>query len=377
MAGFFTKTAAALALMAAALAGPAQARDNFEQDWTELAKGVWAGVRPVSYNGPVIGNTVIVIGKKGVLLFDPAGYPLQGERVAAKVAELTDLPVTHMAMSHWHGDHSTGLYKILETYPGAEVITHEFTAKAFKAAIMGGATPYDADAVKASLDRVHETLRTGVRSNGETLDPSMRPYLENLLDNIDLIARQSAEIRPAEVTQTFEDSLIIDLGGRKVELRHLGHGNTKGDIIMVLPKEKIVATGDMVVRPTPYGFFSYPRSWAASLEKLKQIGAKTYIPGHGDIMTDASYIDLLIEAMTFVADSVDALAAEGKSLEEVRAAMDWTDLEQKFTGGSPVLNLFFTTWFKTPIVEAAYNVATGKENESLAPPAPAEDEPAQ
>ena len=166
------------------------------------------------------------------------------------------------------------------------------------------------------------------------------------------------------------DRLEIDLGGRTVELRHLAPGNTKGDMILWLPEEKILATGDIVVRPTPYGFFSYPRSWAAVLRELKTFNAKYIIPGHGEVMTDTAYLDLLAETMDLVATQVDAQAKAGKSLDETRAAIDWSSVEQRFTAGDSMLAFLFNIWFKTPIVEAQYNLSTGKDNESLeAPPA--------
>jgi glyoxylase-like metal-dependent hydrolase (beta-lactamase superfamily II) len=360
---------AALVLFAAALpiAATAFAADPFEFEWTELDKGVWAGVRPVSYNSPPTGTTVIVIGEKGVLLFDPAGTPLVGERVAAKVAELTDLPVTHMAVSHWHGDHSMGAYKILEKYPDAEIVMHDFTARAIKSPL-NDSTPPDEASEQATKERIETALQTGKRSNGEPVKPEMVPYYKNALEHLHLVSREVRGLRPLVPTKTFFDAMSIDLGGRMVELRHMGPGNTNGDIIMYLPKEKILATGDVVVRPTPYGFYSHPRSWTKVLGQLKTLPAKAIVPGHGDIMRDTAYFDLLIEALEFVADEVDALVLQGKSLDEVRAALDWSAVETKFTGGDPLLAVFFDGWFKTPIVEAEYKIAKGEDSENLNPP---------
>ncbi len=358
--------AAALALFSAS---GVRAADPFDLEWRELDKGVWAGVRPVSYNAPPTGTTVIVIGKKGVLLFDPAGFALQGERVAAKVAELTDLPVTHMAVSHWHGDHSMGAYRILEKYPDAEIIMHDFTARAIKSPL-NAFTPPDDETNKATRERFEEALRTGKRSNGDPVTPAMRAYYEYVLQYFDLVNAEVRGLRAIEPTKTFTGAMTIDLGGRKAELRHMGPGNTNGDIILYLPKEKILATGDAIVRPTPYGFFSHPRSWTLVLKQLKSLPAKAIVPGHGEIMTDMDYLDLLVDTLTFVADEVDRLAAEGKTLEETRAALDWTAIDARMTGGDPLLKVFFEGWFKTPIVDAQYAIATGKDSEDLSPPAP-------
>lgn len=359
-----------LVVAATALAASgAQASDPFAVEWRELAKGVWVGVRPVSYRQPVMTNTTIVIGEKGVLVFDAAGFALQGEQVLRKVAELTDKPITHVAISHWHGDHSLGDYAVLAKYPKAELIAHEFTA-AYNAGPNGEKVePRDLKAEAEYLKVIETALATGKRADGTVVSPVVRAFYVDLLANFEEVNKQLERRQPIAPTRTMTDRLVIDLGGRTAELRHIAPGNTKGDMFLWLPKERLLATGDIVVRPTPYGFFSYPRSWAGVLRQLKALGATTIVPGHGDVMSDTSYLDLLAETLDLVADQVDAQAKAGKTLDETRAAMDWSAVEKRFGGDDEMASRIFNIWFKTPIVEAQYNLSTGKDNESLdAPP---------
>ncbi len=362
--GFF---AAALLVAPAARAG-----DAFDMEWRELARNVWVGIRPVSYRSPVMTNTTVVIGEKGVLVFDAAGFSLQGERLVKKVAELTDKPIRHIAISHWHGDHSMGVHKVLERFPDAEVISHEFTARYIASPNMDSVPPRDTKAENEYRARVAKALATGVRSDGTPVTPSMRAFYTDLLADFDFVGEEVARRQVTRPTRTMTDRLVIDLGGRTAELRHIAPGNTKGDMFLWLPEEKILATGDIVVRPTPYGFFSYPRSWAAVLRELKAFDAGYIVPGHGEIMTDTAYLDLLAETMDLVANQVDAQTKAGKSLDETRTAMDWSPVEERFTGGDSMRSLLFNIWFKTPIVEAQYNLSTGKDNESLEAPAAAQ-----
>ena len=318
--------AGAIALAASLSAPASHAADPFEMEWRELARGVWVGVRPVSYRSPVMTNTTVVIGDKGVLVFDAAGFAIQGERLVEKVAELTDQPITHIAISHWHGDHSMGDYEVLEKFPAAEVISHEFTAR-YNASPNGEKVePRD---VKAR-SRV-----PGARSRRRS-PPASAPTARRSRRRCASLLRRAARAlrlrqrrapRREQVTaptRTMTDRLVIDLGGRDVELRHIAPGNTKGDMFLWLPEERILATGDIVVRPTPYGFYSYPRSWATVLRELKTFDAKFIVPGHGDVMTDTAYLDLLAETMDLVASQVDAAVKAGKSLDETRPPMDWS-----------------------------------------------------
>jgi glyoxylase-like metal-dependent hydrolase (beta-lactamase superfamily II) len=372
MAGMNPKSMAMVAALAACLAAPAaRAADPFEMEWRELASGVWVGERPVSYRSPVMTNTTVVIGDKGVLVFDAAGLAIQGERLVKKIAELTDRPITHIAISHWHGDHSMGNYKVLEKFPAAEVIAHEFTAR-YNASPNGEKPePRDPKQEAEYRARVEKALATGVRSDGTPVTPQMRAFYLELLEHYEFLNAEAARRGVTPPTRTMTDRVVIDLGGRTAELRHIAPGNTKGDMFLWLPGEKILATGDIVVRPTPYGFYSYPRSWAAVLRELKGYGAKYIVPGHGGVMTDTTYLDLLAETMDLVADQVDAAVKAGRTLDETRAAMDWTPVEHRFVGDDGMLPFLFNIWFKTPIVEAQYNLSSGKDNESLeAPEAP-------
>ena len=70
---------------------------------------------------------------------------------------------------------------------------------------------------------------------------------------------------------TVDDSMTVDLGGREVQIRHLGRGNTSGDVVVFLPRERIVAAGDLLVYPFPYLIGGYPEAWAQTLTRLEQL----------------------------------------------------------------------------------------------------------
>lgn len=343
----------------------ASAADPFELEWTQVADGVWAGVRPSGPRIPVMGTSVIVIGDSGVLLFDAGGAPLQSERVLAKVRELTDQPVTHIAISHWHGDHHLGIHRILEAYPDAAVISHAFTAAAMAGAPMDYIIPQIEDGFGAAKEALGAYVESREFPDGRPIPDELVEYYRTAYEDADLIDEQIRGFVVSTPTVTFENDFVIDLGGREVQLKHLGWGNTKGDVILWLPEERVAASADIVVMPTPYGFGSYPEKWVDTLNKLKALKYETLIPGHGPLQTDAAYVDLLIETMMLVDEQVTPLAQQGLSLEEVREQVDFSSVEERFTNGSALLESRFDAWFKTPIVEAAYNVATGVENEKL------------
>ena len=74
-------------------------------EFEEISPGVWVGVREPSTRYPVMGNTTFVISNVGVVVFDGGGIPAMTEQIIAKIRSETQLPVTHVVISHWHGDH--------------------------------------------------------------------------------------------------------------------------------------------------------------------------------------------------------------------------------------------------------------------------------
>jgi glyoxylase-like metal-dependent hydrolase (beta-lactamase superfamily II) len=359
----------ALLLIASNL--PATASGLFDLEWRELAPGIHVGQRPDPMRYPVVCNTVVVIGDEGILVFDAGGFPSQGEQVLAKVKALSAKPVTHIVISHWHGDHNRGIGPILDAFPNAKVVGHTFTRAAMEGAPMQRIFKEEkAGGVRDTGAEVKKSLDDGKFFDGTPLDPAEKPFFERFVADAVLHQDEVMRMRVAPPTVTFDDELDIDLGSRRVQLRHFGPGNTKGDAVMILGPERIVAAGDTVVAPIPYAFGSYPANWVKVLQQLKATRFETLVPGHGPLQTDARYLDLLAEALTPVKVQVANGIAQGKTLAEIAKTVDLADIEPRFTNGDPILKRFFGFYFKGPAIQAAYNDAKGIENEKLTEDAP-------
>lgn len=340
--------------------------DPFEFTFQEVSRGVWVGIREDSPRFPVMGSTTFVVGDEGVIVFDGGGTALMSERLLAKIREVTNRPVSHIVISHWHGDHNLGIHRLLDAFPDAEVVGHTFT----RAAMLGTPMEYVAgypEVIPRLEKRFRETLDSGLTGSGEPVSESMRSNLQRILDHAELIDSEYNRVRVTPPSVTFSDRMVIHSGHRVVELRHLGHGNTAGDVVMWLPEERIVAAGDLVVHPTPYGFNVPPAAWANALRELKALGFATLIPGHGDIQRGTGYVDLLLEVVESIIDQRDALLAAGKSVEETEAALDFSFFVERFTGGDEFLENRFEVWFTRPFRKAALKALTGEPMVKLEP----------
>jgi cyclase len=85
--------------------------------------------------------------------------------------------------------------------------------------------------------------------------------------------------------------LTLQKGSRTIELRFLGRGHTAGDVVIYLPAEKILYTGDLFYDGAPFLADGFPLEFIETLEKVKGIDAEMILGGHGSIVRDKSRID--------------------------------------------------------------------------------------
>jgi glyoxylase-like metal-dependent hydrolase (beta-lactamase superfamily II) len=77
----------------------------------------------------------------------------------------------------------------------------------------------------------------------------------------------------------------LDLGGRHVELRHLGRGHTDNDLVVQVPGSSVLFAGDLVEQGAPPTFEdSFPLEWPATLGHLVDLAEGAVVPGHGDVV---------------------------------------------------------------------------------------------
>jgi len=338
------------------IAEPARA-NPFEYAWTNLAPGVWAAIRSDPFELPQEGNAVFVVTDQGVVLFDAGGSPAMGEAIVARVRSVTSQPITHVVLSHWHGDHMRGLQAIRAAFPGAQVLAH----------------PHARDEIVATQDRwlkrresmvpnvrkaVEAAIANGRDMSGRPLIPQEKAWLEAGLAASEQLDRENHLTTYVVPDATFEDHLTLHLGGREIRFLRLGNAHTAGDVILWLPQERIVATGDVVTAPIPLMPSAYTGDYPAVLARIEALGFRALVPGHGGVQTETGYLELLSETVRLAASQMQDLVGRGVSHEDAVARIDLAAVEPRFTHGDPFLANRFHDYL-ADVPEAAYAAATG------------------
>ncbi len=112
-------------------------------------------------------------------------------------------------------------------------------------------------------------------------------------------------------TDTFTESMTIDLGDRRVELHHLGRGHTSGDLVVWLPDERICFAGDLVeAQAAPYMGDSHPGEWSTTtLDRVAALGATQLVGGRGPVVRDGDVATAIDDTRAFVRATLEGTRA--------------------------------------------------------------------
>ena len=316
---------------------------------------------PDDWYAQLAGNVVVIEQSDGFVIVDSGGNAGNGRAVVRYARSLANKPIKAVIITHWHGDHPQGISAIRDAYPNVRIISTRGT----EAGILGPASyniGYHADpkfdrATAAASQKLADTYSKLLDDPKVAADRKER--IRKALGQFDLMTRDFVGSYLVPPTETFEHELVINDRDVPVHMMFLGRANTDGDAIAWLPKQKIVASGDIVVSPYPFGFGSYPAEWIQTLGKLKALGFTTLIPGHGQPMTDAAYIDKLVAAIRDVQTEVAPLAKAGMSLDDVRKKVDFSKSIAMF-GDTPQVKANLQGLFFDPMIGNEYKEARGE-----------------
>jgi glyoxylase-like metal-dependent hydrolase (beta-lactamase superfamily II) len=334
-------------LLAAALSPDYVSMIAFDQ--VQVAPNVVGFFQHRTDTAIVSGNTVAVIGDDGVLVVDSGHFPEATRRIIAEIRRLTPKPVRWVVNTHWHSDHIHGNRLFQEAFPGMAIISSEATRLKFGSPLVQD----ELAQMNHQADQVRELLSKGKKP----LSEKQRKYYADALHELEIFGPDLQSSAPVAANLTFADHLTVHLGGRDAQVLFLGRGNTAGDTLVWLPDAKVLMTGDLVVYPAPYAFGSFFSEWGPTLRKAIALGATTIVPGHGPVMHDASYLQLVADAADEVSAQVKKLAAQGLSVDDVRKKLDVAKLREKFAHGDDDLGKKFDGFFLGPGVPRAYREA--------------------
>jgi glyoxylase-like metal-dependent hydrolase (beta-lactamase superfamily II) len=295
-------------------------------------------------------NTTVVIGSKAVLVVDSCYMPSDAKKDIAQIRQWTKLPVKYLVNTHWHFDHTMGNGVYAAEFPGISIIAHRETRNH-----MIGYNPGWFERYPKRTVELRAQLDSGKDAEGKPLAADLKAELAKVVPKRALVEREFKALVDRVPDVGFDDELDLDLGGREVQLKFLGRGNTSGDIVLWLPKEKVLAAGDLVDHPVPYLGSGYPREQIETLKRLTQLDFTTLVPGHGELLPgDRARAFIALES-EFISEMRAKVSAEiyrigggfrniDKVREGVMKSIDVAGWRKKFIGDDEDSKDYFDTF---------------------------------
>jgi quinoprotein relay system zinc metallohydrolase 2 len=192
-------------------------------------------------NNDAIANIGFIVGRESVCVMDPGGSVLDGQNLRAAIRKVTKLPIRYVVLSHVHPDHIFGAGAFVEDKP-------QFVG--------------------------HSLLPNALAQRGE--------FYKNNLDKI-LKANAGPVVAP---TLLVKDESHLDLGGRTLQVTAHGNAHTDCDLSVLDPQTGTVLLSDLLFVERVPSLDGSLKGWLAELAKLKTVGAKRAVPGHGPTGVD-------------------------------------------------------------------------------------------
>lgn len=257
--------------------------------FAELAPGCYA------YTAEGDPNTGVIIGDDSVMVIDAQATPRMASDVIAKIRTVTDKPIRHVVLTHYHA------VRVL------------------------GASGYQPDEIIASRDTYDLIVERGQQDYESELGRFPRLF-------------QDAESIPGLTwpTKVFEGRMTMFMGKTRVEIMQLGRGHTKGDTVVWVPDQRVLYAGDLVeFGATPYTGDAYLQDWPQTLYRLAALHPSKLVPGRGDaLMTPELCGKAINDTRAFVTalyETVKASRDKGASLGDAFGEAR-TALEPSFGG---------------------------------------------
>jgi glyoxylase-like metal-dependent hydrolase (beta-lactamase superfamily II) len=317
-------------------------------DIKPIVEGVYAAISKEQYK--VNCNAGIVVLEEGVLVVDTHSKPLAARALIEQIKTLTDKPVKYVVDTHFHWDHYQGNQAYPNAWPGGvEIISSEATRESIQ--LRG------IPRVKHEIQEVPKEIERLKADLAKAADPKQKAEIQ---DNIRQAEQYLAELKTMQMTLptlTFDRSLILHRPSRTVQVLWLGKGHTDGDVVVYLPKQKVVITGDLLHGWTPYMGDSYPYDWIRTLEEVEKLDFDYVLGGHGEVMRGKERTELWKQYFRdLMAETAEAYA-QGASREEIRKRVAPVLIEKYGTRIS-------ATFSKDVLgnIDKAYRVVSGSQD---------------
>lgn len=229
--------------------------------------------------------------------------------------------------THANGDHTHGN----GCCPEAEIIASEASAR--------------------EMEEVPPAMLAQFKAMGAKLGPA-GAYFADIFAPFDF-----ENVSHRAPTRTFSGELDLTVGDKTVRLVEVGPAHTGGDVIVHVPGDRAVFTGDILfIDGTPLMWAGPVANWIAACETIVEMDVDVIVPGHGPI-TGKAGVRRVAEYLAYIDREARARFEAGLGVRE--AARDialgdyasWGDAERIAVNVDSLYREYRGDGVVTPVIE--------------------------
>jgi cyclase len=263
-------------------------------------------------------NATVIVTADHALVVDSHSKPSAAHALIAQIRkEITDKPVRYCVNTHFHWDHAQGN----PSYPDAFGKNVDIVAST---PTRDWLAREGAPRLKQSLDGMPKRIAE-LRAEAEKVKTQANNRHPQLMQQVAELEEYQKEMKSLPITLptiTFDQRMVLHHGGREIHLIFLGRGHTAGDVVVYLPAEKVIATGDLMHSILPYCGDSYPEEWPRTLRELEKIDFTRVVSGHGSVQEGKSILAFFRSYIEEINEGVSRGVQRGAGLAEIQATLE-------------------------------------------------------
>ena len=298
-------------------------REHYEKGLSELAEGCFAYLQPDGSWG--WSNAGLITDGETSLLVDTLfDGRLTAEMLATMRREVpASRDIATVVNTHANGDHCWGNQlvrgaEIIASRKGAEEMSElspALMAKLGKVARLSRRMGPLGAALGKALNSIRPSMLGTVFEAGAFLDEIFGGFE---FEGLELVLP----------TRTFDDHLDLHVGGKRVQLIEVGPAHTKGDLLVCVPEDRVVFTGDILfIGGHPVVWAGPVSNWVAACRRIESMDVDAIVPGHGPI-TDKAGASRVRRYLEYLTDEARVRYDAGMSATDAAYDIDLTEFAE-------------------------------------------------
>ncbi len=217
-------------------------------------------------------NLGFVIGKKYVFVWNAGANYLVAKSLHEEIKKITKLPVRYVLLENSQGHAMLGSNYWKQQ--GAQIVAHTIARQEIKSKMA------DKTYLEKRKNRVKDKLS----------------FTKIVLPDI-----------------VFKDKKVFDLGGIKVEARYFGYAHEHSDIVLWIPKHRVVFAGDIAFNQRLLPIFEITEvpKWLQAWQRFAKLKPKIVVPGHGDVTNMKTVTKYTKDYLTHLQSSIQKIIDDG------------------------------------------------------------------